>query len=277
MKIILPVQEIKSVNIIGNNYAEDHDNKIHSDEVAAQFGFRGGLVPGVGVYAYLTHPVVESLGADWLRRGAMSAKFLKPIYHGEEAMVKGTVKSAEPLFINLELFDPGENLCAVGEASFPVNVTEINPENFPHQILPDQDKRPAARLVNLPVGKILGSLDWELNLEEIENEFLSDVCATLPLFFGAKAVCHPAFYLAQANEILMANVKLGPWIHTGSTMQHFAIPTNGDRLSMRGTVLESYERRGNEIVVVDLAIFADASQPIARIKHSAIVRLANKL
>ncbi len=277
MKNFLPGQELTPVKIVGNNYAEDHDNKIHSDEVAAQFGFRGGLVPGVGVYAYLTHSVVESLGIEWLRRGTMSAKFLKPIYHGEEATVKGIVNSAEPFCLNLELFDTGGNLCAVGEASLPANTTEINPENFPYQRLPEPDERPAARLVNLPPGKILGSLDWELNLEEIEKKFLSDICATLPIFFGAKAVCHPAFYLAQANEILMANVELGPWIHTGSTVQHFAIPTNGDRLSIRGTVLESYVRRGHEIVILDLGIFADDANPIAHIKHSAIIRLANSM
>ena len=277
MKKFLPGQELTSIKIVGNNYAEDHDNKIHSDEVAAQFGFRGGLVPGVGVYAYLTHPVVESLGVEWLHRGAMSAKFLKPIYHGEEVTVKGIVKAIEPVIINLELFDAGGNICAVGEASVPANIPEIYFENFPHQNLPDPDQRPAARLVNLPPGKILASLDWELNLEEIEKKFLSDICATLPIFFGAKAVCHPAFYLAQANEILMANVKLGPWIHTGSTIQHYSIPANGDRLSIRGKVLESYERRGHEIVILDLGIFADDLKPIARIKHSAIVRLANKL
>ena len=277
MKKFLPGQELTSIKIVGNNYAEDHDNKIHSDEVAAQFGFRGGLVPGVGVYAYLTYPVVEAMEVEWLRRGAMSAKFLKPIYHGEEVTVKGIIKSPEPVCLNLELFDAGGNLCAVGEATLPANLTEINPENFPHQILPSLDERPAARLVNLPVGKILGSLDWELNLAEIEKKFLLDVGATLPIFFGATAVCHPAFYLAQANEILMANVMLGPWIHTGSTVQHYSIPVNGDRLSMRGKVLECYERRGHEMVVLELGIFAEDSHPIAHIKHSAIVRLANKL
>ena len=69
--------------MIGYNYAEAHDNKIHSDDVASQYGFKGGLVPGVGVYAYLTYPVVVAFGREWLERGAMTAKFLKPIYRRE--------------------------------------------------------------------------------------------------------------------------------------------------------------------------------------------------
>ena len=61
---ILPTYEVRA-----HNYAVDADNKIHSDDVAAQYGFAGGLVPGVGNYAYLTHPVVEALGRAWLEHG----------------------------------------------------------------------------------------------------------------------------------------------------------------------------------------------------------------
>ena len=274
MDKLLPDQALPPYKIIGNNYAEDHDNKIHSDEVAAQFGFKGGLVPGVGVYAYLTHPVVEMLGSEWLRQGAMTAKFLKPIYHGEEATVQGKVTSTAPLCIALELFDAEGILCAVGEASLPNNLPALNIENYPLQNLPVGDVRPVASNANLPVGKILGSLGWELNLAEIGSRFLTDIGATLPIFFGGQAVCHPAYYLAQANEILMANVKLGPWIHTGSRVQHYSLSSAGERLSMRGKVLESYERRGHEIVVLELGLFGEKGRPVAQIRHSAIVRLA---
>ena len=37
------------------NTAKESDNKIHDDAVARRFGFTGGLVPGVDVYAYMTH------------------------------------------------------------------------------------------------------------------------------------------------------------------------------------------------------------------------------
>ena len=274
MNKYLPDQLLPPYKIIGNNYAEDHDNKIHSDEVAAQFGFRGGLVPGVGVYAYLTHPVAEIMGEEWFCQGAMTAKFLKPIYHGEEVTVQGKVTSVAPLCIGLNLFDAEGILCAVGEASLPANLPELIIENYPLNNLPVTDERPVAGKANLPIGKILGALDWNLNLAEIETKFLGDIGATLPIFLGSQAVCHPAYYLAQANEILMANVKLGPWIHTGSSVQHYSLPIHGECLSMRGKVLESYERRGHEIVILDLGIFGEEGRPIAQIRHSAIVRLA---
>ncbi len=264
-------QELASYKIIGHNYAEDHDNKIHSDDVAAQFGFRGGLVPGVGVYAYLMHPLVEMPGISWIEQGTVSAKFLKPIYHGEEACVRGKIMSVDPLTISLALFNPAEILCAVATATMPRVKAEIFPATFPHQDLPTL--KPSATIANFPAGAMLGSLDWKLDLAAIEAKFLKDVRAELPLYFGADARCHPAFYLAQANEFLMQNCQLGPWIHTSSEVKHHALPQQGDQLSLRGKVADSYNKNGHEIVSLDLQLLAPPKKIIAEIRHTAIIRV----
>lgn len=266
-------QKLVPFRVTGYNYAEAHDNKIHSDDVAAQFGFKGGLVPGVGIYAYLTHPIVAALGSEWLQRGALTAKFLSPLYHGEEAVVRATVTQTTPLTLRLELRNSEDALCAVGQASLPTAPVEIQAADFPRAPLPLS--RPAATIAHLPVGMVLGSLDWQLDSAALVAKFLSDMRATLPLYFGAEAVCHPAFYLAQANEILMANVKLGPWIHTGSEVQHYALPRPAARLSLRGTVSATEEKRGHEIVTLRLGLFAEETTPIALLRHTAIVRLRN--
>ena len=46
------------------NTSKESDNKIHDDATAKKFGFAGGLVPGVDVYAYLTHPAAARWGRD---------------------------------------------------------------------------------------------------------------------------------------------------------------------------------------------------------------------
>jgi acyl dehydratase len=266
-------QELPSYSVLGYNYAEEHDNKIHSDVVASRYGFKGGLVPGVGVYAYLTHPIVATFGREWLERGAMTARFLKPLYHGEEARVLTVVTQLDPLTLNAKMTNPDGILCAVGEASLHPAQSSLNQVDYPHQELPAPDQRPTATIAQLPSGKILGSLDWRCDLAALTEKFLPDVRATLPLYFGADAVCHPAYYLAQANEILMANVELGPWIHTGSEVQHYALPHQGDSLSLRGKVTASYEKRGHEMVTLDLGLFAQKAKPMAHLRHTAIVRL----
>ncbi|MEK9608038.1 MAG: hypothetical protein VW107_05440, partial [Gammaproteobacteria bacterium] len=65
------------------NTAPDSENQIHSDDLAKRYGFKGGLVPGVTVSAYLLHPVIESFGMDWLEKGYANCKITSPLYDGE--------------------------------------------------------------------------------------------------------------------------------------------------------------------------------------------------
>src|SRR5467141_375704 len=57
------------------NTATASENKIHDDAVARRFGFGGGLVPGVDVYAYMAHQPVARWGCAWLERGAAECRF----------------------------------------------------------------------------------------------------------------------------------------------------------------------------------------------------------
>src|SRR5437016_3127697 len=69
------------------NTAVDSENRIHDDHVAAAYGFRGGLVPGVTIYGYMASAVIELFGPDWLKRGAMDVRFFQPFYEGEEVAI----------------------------------------------------------------------------------------------------------------------------------------------------------------------------------------------
>ena len=70
--------------LTARNWATGSSNAIHHDDVAARLGFGGGLVPGVGLFAYLVAPAVEAFGGDWLGHGRLEARFEKPVYDGEE-------------------------------------------------------------------------------------------------------------------------------------------------------------------------------------------------
>ena len=69
--------------IIARNHVADSENRIHSDDIARRYGFRGGLVAGVTVYAYLTWPLVAEYGDAWLGRSISEVKLLKPAYDQE--------------------------------------------------------------------------------------------------------------------------------------------------------------------------------------------------
>src|ERR1041385_6437552 len=69
------------------NTAKASENKIHDDATARRFGFTGGLVGGVHVYAYMTHLPVAHWGRAWLERGTGDCKFSKPVYEGDIAEI----------------------------------------------------------------------------------------------------------------------------------------------------------------------------------------------
>ena len=69
------------------NTAKASENKIHDDATARRFGFTGGLVGGVHVYAYMTHLPVAHWGRAWLERGTGDCKFGKPVYEGDIAEI----------------------------------------------------------------------------------------------------------------------------------------------------------------------------------------------
>ena len=94
------------------NTAKASENKIHDDVVARRFGFGGGLVPGVDVYAYMAHLPVARWGRAWLERGAAECRFQKRVYDGDIATVTAT-ETAEGLDIRVE--SHGE-ICAPGGA-----------------------------------------------------------------------------------------------------------------------------------------------------------------
>src|SRR5689334_13745684 len=97
------------------NASKESENKIHDDAVARRFGFSGGLVPGVDVYAYMTHLPVQRWGRAWLERGTAECRFLKPVYDGDTAIVTAAGRAAG---LDLQIESHGE-VCVAGHAGLP--------------------------------------------------------------------------------------------------------------------------------------------------------------
>lgn len=271
--------QFKPHTITAHNFAVASENRMHADDTAAAYGFRGGLVPGVSLYAYMTVPVVEALGREFLARGGMQGKFLKPVYDGEPVRATARVNQETPIRIACELHNADGVLCAVGEASLPDTPSALDLARYPAAALPPRDQRVQPSIAALPAGKTLGSLALTVaDFATVEGEsgapFVDDVRDPLPIYRGRDAACHPAWVVAKANRLLMENVALGPWIHTASVTQHYALPEPNEPLSLRGTVLESYEKRGHEFVVLDLALLGRDDRSLAHVTHTAIVRPA---
>jgi acyl dehydratase len=265
----LPEYRVKA-----RNTSEASENKIHDDAVARQYGFRGGLVPGVTVYAYMTRPLVEAFGAAWLERGTATVRFAKPVLDGEEVTVSGAVtgRDAKVVTATLTASTTAGGECATLTATLPAGTpVPVNLALYAAAPLPTE--RPAATREHLGGLAALGT-PVETYDEPRATEYLQGVSDAHPLYRGAGARAHPAFFLHQANRALSQNVRMGPWIHVGSVVRHLGGVRVGETLAARGRVRSLFEKQGREFVELDVVIVSGARpRPIAHVLHTAIYRL----
>lgn len=253
--------------VVAHNTATQSDNKIHDDEVARRFGFSGGLVPGVDVYAYLTHPPAEAWGLDWLQRGSMRGRFLTPVYEGETVtvdMVEHSERDGGP-HVRLELRNGAGDLCATGEAGLPAWLEAPSPSLWPD--VPAAKSPPPASPLALPTGTAFGLPEHRFHAAKA-GAYLDDVRETLDLYRDA-AVAHPGWLLRDANYVLAQNVRLGPWIHVESVTRHHALVRDGQVVQSRALVTREWEHKGHRFVELDVAVLADG-EVAHRIAHTAI-------
>ena len=256
------------------NASTQSDNKIHEDSVAKAYGFRGGLVPGVTVLAYMARPFAEHLGLAWVERGTMSARFLKPFYEGDECRVAATVTAVTDSAIEFEIAATnyeGE-VCGSGSASLPFDaVRQPSCNAVPTASLPGQ--RAEAGAQSLAIGTVLGTLNWVLEPEGPYADYLAEVADDLPLHRGPDGVAAPGYLYRWGNSALTNSVVLGPWIHVSSDAQHFSAAQFGDHLRSAAVVTDQFERKGHHFVDLDVLIVANETRPVMRIAHRAIYQL----
>jgi hypothetical protein len=255
------------------NQATASDNRIHADDVARQYGFRGGLVPGVTVYAYLVQPAVAAWGLDFLSRGAASVRLERPLYDGGSFGV--TVEPSGAAAYRGELHDDAGTVCARGDVSLPgeAGAPPIRRGDPP---APRPEARPEATRAALEHLRESGmgalALEWraggEMERTTRDLDAMPDVVRP-----DRGGWANPAFTLGCANWVLARNVRLGPWIHVQSDVRHFAAVPRDGRLVVESRVVDLFERGGHEFVDLDVAIFLAPATPALATRHRAIYRL----
>jgi acyl dehydratase len=239
------------------------ENKIHDDSVARRFGFSGGLVPGVDVLAYMVHLPVRKWGRDFLERGLIEARFVKPVYDGEIAEVTGNEDDGGVLSIEIE---SRGTVCATGTALLPPVAPQVSVGDY-EDVSPVSERKPVDTSFFEP-GRWLGTTPrrWA---GEAAAEYLSDVRERDPIY-AREGLGHPGLIQRVMNKVLVDNVILGPWIHVGSRMQLLNAARCGDELTARARVTGNYEKKGHRFVELDALVVANSRTPLAHCRHVAI-------
>lgn len=251
-------------HIVARNSANASENRIHADDVARRFGFRGGLVPGATVYGYLSHALLEALGPGWVAHGVTHARFVAPCYDGDDLLV-----SVDPPRFEVT---SGERTCVVGSAALCRDgAGGLDIPLIPPAPVPAPEDRPPAGEHSLALGRVLGSVvlatDWPAAAAYLER--LGEPSA----MYAAEGIVHPGLLLEGANRILMTNVVLPAWLHVESEIEHRRAVTVGERLEVRARVADLFERKGHRFVALSVTWLV-GDEMVSAGRHTAIWQLA---
>lgn len=243
------------------NTAAAAENRIHDDSVAQRFGFTGALVPGVEVYAYMAHMPVARWGRAWLETGGAEARFLKPVYDGRIARTSARADNGD---LALDVESDGVH-CATGRAFAPSASKPFEIAAAPQP----PATRPPASDDSLAAGKYLGVRPVAFDRAMLEA-YLREIRETDGLYL-AEGLVHPGQILRLANQALVQNVVLGPWIHTGSTVRNHSAARLGETITFDARIVSNDISKGHAIVAFDGVARADG-RPVASVHHVAIWR-----
>jgi acyl dehydratase len=259
------MSDVPPYHVSAYNTAKSSENKIHDDATARRFGFKGGLVGGVHVYAYMSHLPVQRWGRAWLERGTGDARFGKPVYEGDIAEITG-LEDATGMSIQV---DSAGVLCATGRAGL-ADAAPGSPDLTAFISVPARAVRVAADEQSLKVGDWLGMNPLTIT-PEYHSQDISDTRETDPIYLR-EGIVHSGTVLRCCNWALSHNVVLPAWMHMGSTVQNHGVAKVGDTLNVRARVTKNYEHKGHKWVEIDALVVADDVRPIARVTHIAIYR-----
>ena len=233
------------------NLPEHADNPVHTDAGARAAGFRSALVAGTTVHAYLTRPIVEAWGVDWLAGGSSMVEFVAPVEAGDR-------------------FDCRPVVAADGSVEVRGEVAgDLRARLVAHRRCPDG-------FLGGPTVGARGSGALPPHVEVLDGPRADYACRAgedLELY-DESGLVHPCIWTTLANGVMVRHLVDPPWIHTRSRIVHHDTARVGGTALIEAVVIDRFETRRGSRAVVDVAVSVDG-RPVATVRHEALVSLAS--
>ena len=251
-------------------------NEIHSDKVAKEFGFKGGLVPGVTVSAYLMHPAAVSYGMEFLERGFAHVQIKSPLYDKQnfEVEVQKEVYEIAGSGYRGVLRAERANLCATAKVRLPA-IPIDSPLRRGDEISEKEDMPTMATRENFETLRKTGCKAFRYcwNSDHEMNSYLSDR-TKMAKCFKIDGYANPSFILGVSNWVLASNVYMNPWLHMETRSQHYAAIPLDTVLVGEMEIKRVFEKKGHEFVDVMVNIFGvESNKCFASVELRAIYNL----
>jgi len=234
--------ELQSWSTRAINLPQHAGNPVHTDAGAKAAGFDRALVAGTTVYAYLTHPPAAAWGPQWLAEGGGELRLRHPVF--DDDLVECAVVD-HALGVAIEAQVDGAT-----RAAFDVHRVA---DPLPHR-----------------AGERLPEMELEFSTDHIDYGVSAGDDLAL---YATENIIPPVTWTTLANEVFMAHLVTGPWVHVRSKIAHRGLARVGDHCRIESTVVDRFDSRAGERALVDLSIYANDNL-VASVEHEAIMVLA---
>ncbi len=254
--------ELHVTAILDDNPA--YRGSVHEDSVARAQGYRAALIPGAFVYDYATRLATRGWGMDWITRGAMGARFRRPVYDGDELVV-----TAEPA----GEFEDGPKVDltvrnAQGEAvllgwmalpAAPFDPPDVATLTFAPFVTP----KPTLALSDVAPGLRFFTEDrlWREEDAAISRAAMGN---REPVY-AERGVAHSACMVRLTMRDVLTSYKfpLAP-VFTEVETRNLAALRPGYRIETAARIVDVFERRGRHYFQSEEYLVADRSRILAR-------------
>ncbi len=238
------MKEPTTWSVLARNLPEHARNPIHTDAGSRAAGFDAAMVAGVTVYAYLTRPVVDAWGVDWLRGGAALVEFGSPVQPDDPVRCVPFVEDG-----HVEV-----RATVAGEVRAKCTAWLTAPEVMD-----------SARPFHEPL--------------EPENITLADEWDGYGLragddlgLYNELGIVHPAVWPALANYVVERQLVEGPWIHVRSRIHHHGTAAVGAAALVDAIIVDRFDTRTGARAILDVSVAVEGER-VATVEHEAIVAL----
>ncbi|MGY2004433.1 hypothetical protein [Blastococcus sp. SYSU DS1024] len=262
------------IPVVARNTNPESANPIHT-EAAREHGFRGGIVPGVTLYAYLVRVGIEQWGHDWLGQGQIVTAFRRPVYDGDKLLMRGTPSQDSSDALELSIVNEDDDVCVTGTARR--RRDELEPDLASYPSMPEYDQEPevgtpAALAAFVESGGRLPDYRLDTSQEEVAH-YLGLIEETDPVY---ERVIHPA--LVARSSAFSGKTRFawpGARVHTSVQTRFLVAPSTTSTLTARDVITKVWERRGSSYLRKDMLIVDERDVPVMQIDSESIFHLGS--
>ncbi|MEM7018006.1 MAG: hypothetical protein AAF512_11800 [Pseudomonadota bacterium] len=254
------------------NQVPGAENEIHGDKGAKQYGFKGGLIPGATMAAYLIHPFAKTFGMEYLKNGYAHVRLNAPLYDGEPFQVEVAAQDASSC--STSLAQSGAAHCATADikieagSTLPPTMRGDAPGDKQATLMPATPEN----MQQLQDEGCKAFVDrWNANHQM--GTYLRDRALMADLFAN-QGYANPSFIFGMTNWLLAANIHMNPWVLVETSSQNFTPIPKGAKVLGETAIVGLFEKKGHEFVDADINLFdADQGTCFSAVHLRAIYRL----